>query len=217
MKILISAYACEPGQGSEPGVGWNFAQQMSKYHQVWVLTSNCHRFAIEAELARKSPSNLNFIYLDPFGLIIDWSQKGKLTQKWVYLHYYLWQITAYLVSRKLHQKISFDIVHHVTYVKYNSPSFLCLLPIPFIWGPVGGGEFTPKDFWSSLNFQSKIYEFLRNTACFIGECDPFVRLTARRSVLAWATTEDTAKKLRCLGAKKCSSIFSAWYISRRIS
>ncbi|WP_318780277.1 hypothetical protein [Atlanticothrix silvestris] len=43
MRILISAYACEPGQGSEPGVGWNVVREVSKYHHVWVLTSNCHR------------------------------------------------------------------------------------------------------------------------------------------------------------------------------
>ncbi|AFY43988.1 glycosyltransferase family 4 protein [Nostoc sp. PCC 7107] len=201
MKILISAYACEPGQGSEPGVGWNFIREMSKYHHIWVLTSNCHRPGIEAELARQPQPKLNFIYLDPFSLIIDWSQKGKITQKWVYIHYYLWQIKAYFIGRSLHHKILFDIVHHVTYVKYTSPSFLCLLPIPFIWGPVGGGELTPKSFWQSLNFRSKIYEFIRNTACFVGECDPFVHLTAKRSILAWATTEDTAKRLQYLGAK----------------
>ncbi|MBE9209860.1 glycosyltransferase family 4 protein [Nostoc sp. LEGE 06077] len=201
MKILISAYACEPRQGSEPGVGWNFVREISKYHQIWVLTSNCHRPAIEAELVRNSQPNLNFVYLDPFGLIIDWSQKGKFTQKWVYIHYYLWQIKAYFIGRSLHHKIGFDLVHHVTYVKYTSPSFLCLLPIPFVWGPVGGGELTPKNFWTSLNFRSKVYEFIRNTACFIGECDPFVRLTAQRSILAWATTEDTVKRLQYLGAK----------------
>ncbi|BAY15227.1 putative glycosyl transferase, group 1 family protein [Anabaenopsis circularis NIES-21] len=213
MKILISAYACEPGQGSEPGVGWNFIREMSKYHHLWVLTSNCHRPGIEAELARQPQLNLNFIYLDPFGLIIDWSQKGKSTQKWVYIHYYLWQMKAYFIGRLLHHQIKFDIVHHVTYVKYTSPSFLCLLPIPFIWGPVGGGEFTPKNFWQSLNFRSKIYEFIRNTACFIGECDPFVRLTAKRSILAWATTEDTAKRLQYLGAKNVQ-IYSQLGISQ---
>ncbi|MCC5634372.1 glycosyltransferase family 4 protein [Nostoc sp. CHAB 5844] len=201
MKILISAYACEPGQGSEPGVGWNVVREVSKYHQIWVLTSNCHRPDVEAELRRNPQPNLNFIYLDPFGLIIDWSQKGKPTQKWVYIHQYLWQIKAYFISRSLHQKIYFNIVHHVTYAKYTSPSFLCLLPIPFIWGPVGGGELIPKSFWPSLNLGSKIYEFLRNIACLIGECDPFVHLTARRSILALATTEATAKRLHHLGAK----------------
>ena len=27
MKVLVSAYACEPGWGSEPGVGWNCVRQ----------------------------------------------------------------------------------------------------------------------------------------------------------------------------------------------
>jgi len=29
-KILLSAYACEPKKGSEPGVGWNWAIQICK-------------------------------------------------------------------------------------------------------------------------------------------------------------------------------------------
>ncbi len=37
MRILISAYACAPGRGSEPGVGWNWAAQVSRSHEVWVL------------------------------------------------------------------------------------------------------------------------------------------------------------------------------------
>lgn len=201
MKILISAYACEPCQGSEPGVGWNVVREVSKYYDVWVLTSNCHRLAIESELERNPQPQLNFVYLDPFNLQINWHQNGKKTQKWVYIHYYLWQIKAYFVSLSLHKKIGFDILHHVTYVKYTSPCFLCFLPIPFILGPVGGGELIPAQFWQNLSFSSRIYEFVRNLACIIGEYDPVVRLTAKRSVLAWATTEDTAHRLRQIGAK----------------
>lgn len=201
MNILISAYACEPGQGSEPGVGWNVVRELSKYHHIWVLTSHCHRPGIETELARNPQLKLNFIYLDPFGLQINWNPQEKKNQKWVYIHYYLWQIKAYFVSLSLHKKIDFDISHHVTYVKYTSPCFLCLLPIPFIWGPVGGGELIPPNFWDSLSLYGKIYEFFRNLARVIGEYDPFVRLTARKSVLAWATTADTAHRLHQIGAK----------------
>ncbi|MFN6571194.1 glycosyltransferase family 4 protein [Dendronalium sp. ChiSLP03b] len=200
MKILISAYACEPGQGSEPEVGWNVVREVSKYHHVWVLTSNCHRLGIETELESNPLPNLNFVYLDPFGWVIDWSLKGKQTQKWVQFHYYIWQIKAYFVSYLLYQEIHFDIVHHVTYVKYSSPSFLSLLPIPFIWGPVGGGESTPKAFYKDFSLHSRIYELLRNLARWLGEQDPFVRLTARRSILAWATTDDTAQRLHHIGA-----------------
>lgn len=209
MKILISAYACEPGRGSEPGVGWNVVREVSKYHHVWVLTSNCHRPGIETELLKNPLPNLNFIYFDPFGWVIDWSLKGKQTQKWVHLHYYIWQIKAYFASRLLHQEIQFDITHHVTYVRYSSPSFISLLPIPFIWGPVGGGESTPKAFCKDFNLRGRIYEFLRNLIRWLGEQDPFVRLTARRSILAWATTNDTVQRLHHIGAKNvqiCSQL-----------
>ncbi len=201
MKVLLSAYACEPGRGSEPGVGWNMACQIAKHHEVWVLTSNTHRAAIEAELARHQPPNLNFVYLDPFGWVYDWSNEGKRSQWNIHLHYYLWQIWAYFVARSLYRQVNFDLSHHITYVKYSSPSFLVFLPIPFIWGPVGGGESAPKTFWQDFSFRGKIYETLRELARWVGEHDPFTRLTARRSLIALATTEDTATRLRQMGAK----------------
>ena len=30
-KVLIIAYACEPHQTSEPGVGWNFSSEISNF------------------------------------------------------------------------------------------------------------------------------------------------------------------------------------------
>ena len=38
LKIFISAYACEPEKGSEPGIGWNVVNELAKYHEVHVLT-----------------------------------------------------------------------------------------------------------------------------------------------------------------------------------
>lgn len=201
LKILLSAYACEPGRGSEPGVGWNTAREIARHHQVWVLVANAHRDQIETELRDRPLNNLHLVYLDPFGWVFDWSNEGKKLPIDVHLHYYLWQIWAYFIARGLHRKINFDLVHHVTYVKYFTPSFLALLPIPFIWGPVGGGESAPKAYSQGISNKALAYELLRNLARKIGELDPFVALTARRSSLAWATTEDTAKRLSHIGAK----------------
>ena len=50
MKILVSAYACEPGKGSEPGAGWLWARAAARRHEVWVLTRANNREAIEAAL-----------------------------------------------------------------------------------------------------------------------------------------------------------------------
>jgi glycosyltransferase involved in cell wall biosynthesis len=202
MKILISAYACEPNRGSEPGVGWNVVREVSKYHQVWAITSNCHRAGIEAEMAQNPVPNLQFIYVDPFGWLIDWSPAGKFSQKAVHLHYYLWQIWAYFLCRSLHQQIGWDVVHHVTYVRYSSPSFLSLLPIPFIWGPVGGGESAPAEFWQDFSLRAKVYETARHLLRSVGELDPFVQITAKNSAVIRATTEDTAKRLYKIGAEQ---------------
>jgi len=198
MKILISAYACEPGRGTELGVGWNTAREVARYHEVWVLTRpDDGREAIEAELARNPVPNLHFIY---FTLPV-WGDGWKMGQGAFQIHYYLWQIQAYFIALKLHRKIGFDLVHHVTFVKYSTPSFLSLLPIPFILGPVGGGESAPKAFSQDFSRRGKIYEFLRSLFRWVGERDPFTRMTVRRSILNWATTAETAERMTKMGAK----------------
>ena len=198
LKVLLSAYACRPGMGSEPGVGWNVSRELAKYHQVWVLTRGNNRPTIEAEIHQNPIPNLQIIYCD----FPDWAMAWKKGNRGVYLHYYLWQILAYFTAKKIHAQENFDLVHHVTYVRYSSPSFLSLLPIPFIWGPVGGGESTPQSFREEFSLKNHIYEFLRSLTHKAGEFDPFTRLTAHRSVLAWGTTNDTAKRLTAIGAKR---------------
>jgi len=198
LKVLVSAYACRPGEGSEPGVGWNLVRELVKYHQIWVITRENNRPFIEAELHKNPIPGLHFIYCDLPG----WMQQLNQGQNLVQLHYYLWQMSAYFTAGKLHHEVGFNLVHHVTYVRYWGPSFLSLLPVPFIWGPVGGGESVPKTFWHDFGLRGNAYEMLRNLARWLGEHDPFVRTTARRSILARATTEDTAQRLRKLGASK---------------
>ncbi len=194
MKVLLSAFACEPGQGSEEGVGWNAAVESAKHDEVWVITRKFCQPSIEAELAQNPCPYLHFSYVEPFG----WKENFKGRQGGLQLHYYLWQILAYLEARRLHQEVKFDVVRHVTYVKFWSPSLVCLLPVPFIWGPIGGGEAAPKPFWRDFNVKAKLYETARDIAQKIGERDPFTRLTAKRSILTLVTTEDTANRVKNL-------------------
>lgn len=200
MKVLLSAYACEPGRGTEPGVGWNTAWEMAKYHEVWVLTRpDDGKEAIEAELERNPNPNLHFIYftLPIFGSL--WKQGNSIA---FLIHYYFWQIQAYFVARQLHDEIGFEISHHVTFVKYSVPSFLALLPIPFIFGPVGGAESAPTAFAENFRWRGKIHEFLRGLSQWFGEKDPLTQMTVRRSVLSWATTPETAERLVKMGASR---------------
>jgi glycosyltransferase involved in cell wall biosynthesis len=196
LHILLSAYACEPGKGSEPGVGWNAALEIAKHHDVLVITRANNRSVIEAWLERNPVPKLRFAYFD----LPMWAMWWKRGPRGTRLYYYLWQIGVYFVARRLLPTTRVDVIHHATFVKYWVPSFLSLLPRPFVWGPVGGADSTPRVFWANLSGPGRSYELTRSIAQWFAELDPFLRLTARRSTIALATTEATASRLETLGA-----------------
>lgn len=197
LKVLMSAYACEPGKGSEPGVGWETVVEMSHFHDVWVITRANNQTIIESYLSKKGNLEPRFVYFD-FPRWVSFWKKGP---RCINLYYYMWQIGIYFVAKRLIKSVKFDLVHHVTFGKYWVPCFLSLLPFPFVWGVVGGGETVPESFYKNFSLKSKIFEKSRIMARFIGEHDPFVRITARRSNLAMAATSETKKRLVKLGAK----------------
>src|SRR5207302_2919126 len=129
VNVLISAYACRPDRGSEPGVGWNVVRQIARAHDVWVLTRAANRSSIESFLAREPLPRARFVYLD----LPRWARFWKQGRRGLRLYYYLWQLMAYRAGRRLHRAVAFDVVHHVTLVSYWMPSFLALLPLPFVW------------------------------------------------------------------------------------
>ena len=197
MKVLLSAYACAPGLGSEAEVGWNWVQQWARQHDVWVITRANNRGRIEEGLRHNPAPRARFVYLDLPKPLRFW----KNCLGGIHIYYYFWQLFAYRKARRLHQRVGFNLVHHVTFCTYWLPSFMALLRTPFIWGPVGGGESTPKSFRPALSLRGRMYEFFRDIGQWIGGMDPAVRMTARRASLALATTGDTAVQLRRLGCR----------------
>ena len=192
LRVLMSAYACEPGKGSEPGVGWNLAKAMAKRHDVWVLTRANNRVVIEAELAERPVPNLDFLYYD----LPRWARWWKRGGRGVQAYYYLWQLGAARIARLVHEKLNFDIAHHVTFGKYWAPAAAGFAGIPFIWGPVGGGESMPRTFLKGLSLRSRAYEWIRSLARWVGERGPLVRATAHRAKIAVAVAPETTHRLR---------------------
>ncbi|WP_218081540.1 glycosyltransferase family 4 protein [Anthocerotibacter panamensis] len=201
-KVLLSAYACRPDRGSEPGVGWNIAQELVRHcAQVWVVTRAENRPMITEALQQTPVPRLHFVYHD----LPDWA----VWRRQVRLHYYLWQTSVYFMARTLHQEVGFDLVQHVTYGRYCVPSSLAFLPVPFIWGPVGGAEAAPRAFREDFGLAGKLFEMLRDLSCWIGERDPLVRLTAARSALALAVTDETAARLQALKVRRVATTLSS--------
>lgn len=139
MKILLSAFACEPNRGSEPGVGWNWAVELAKYHEVWVLTRSNNREKIESVEAIK---NLHFIYYSVPGLKFLENYSKNLI---IHFYYTLWQRKIIKVIVKKNEKYNFDIAHHVTYNEFrNLPQIWKIRNIKTVVGPLGGGQTIEK-------------------------------------------------------------------------
>lgn len=196
-RVLVSAYACEPGKGSEPGVGWHIAIRLARFHDVWVLTRANNRAAIEAEMLSNPVSGLQFVYFD----LPAWARFWKRGGRGVQAYYYLWQLAALPMLLRLHERIGFDVAHHLTFGKYWAPAATAFLPVPSVLGPVGGGDSTPEAFLGDLSPAARRYERARSAARWLGERDPLVRWTVRRSSVCLAKTEATAVRLRRMGAK----------------
>ena len=194
MKILLSAYACEPNKGSEPEIGWKWATELCRLeNQVYVITRLNNKENIEKELKKKVFTNLKFIYFD----YPEWFLKifkGK-QNRFSYFYFYIWQIGIYFVARNLVKRINFDYIHHVTFGSYRIPSFLCLLNVPFIFGPVAGGEEIPKNLIKNFNIKSKIKEYFRNLDNKIIKISPILNIVFKNSYKIIATSIETKLKI----------------------
>jgi len=202
MKVLMSAYAFRPDMGSEPGIGWHWAAQAARDHDVWVITAEANRPAVEAALAARPIPTLHVVFHELSGWSRALAAIGRPARIHTYRHMYLWHITARSVARRLHARIQFDVAHHVTYGSIRNWSYLASLGIPFAWGPVGGGEQPGVRLLRSLPPVVQVKELVRNRCNALVAHDPLVRWTARSADIVLATTWDSARKLPGTAAYK---------------
>ena len=199
-NILISAYGCEPDKGSEPGAGWNWAVEVAKRHKVTVLTRANNRCSIEKELQVNPRPNMSFIYYD----LPESIKKYKKGQKGVQLYYALWQIGAYRYVKRLNQQHKFSMVFAVTFGTMWLPTLMYKLNVPFVWGPLGGGEGVPEVLWPQLTKKQALIERVRKINKYICLTNPWFHSACKHASALILRTEDS---LNCIPLKyrsKCS-------------
>jgi glycosyltransferase involved in cell wall biosynthesis len=160
LKILLSAYACEPDKGSEPGVGWNISKSLAQFHEVWVLTRENNRNKILNSLSKSKCNikNLHFVYYDlPRPLL--WMKRRKIIS--INLYYWLWQFFSVFFVKRIIKQNNIDLIHHITFNQFRGPLPGYFLNIPFIIGPIGGAEKIPFPLFKDLTLSHKFKELLR--------------------------------------------------------
>src|SRR5436309_1075040 len=187
LKVLMSAYACQPGKGSEHEVGWQWALQMARFHDVTVVTRRNRRVAIEEALKDFPPEHPrpSFVYHDLGTTLLR-------LKKWlrsVRVYYVLWQRSARHLVAGLHARHQFDLMHHVTFASYRYPIAISGHGVPVVWGPVGGIESIPLGLLPWRHPASLLMEMARNLHTWLHASSLYrLRRRAQAATLVLAST-----------------------------
>lgn len=186
MKILLIAYACEPNRGSEPGTGWNLAFNLAKNHDVTVITRPNNRSPIELQLLHQGNPGLTFLYIDPPSFLIYLKRIRILS---VQTFYVFWQRA---VSKTLNGNNHFDIVHQLTFNSFEiPPPFLKISNSLLIWGPIGGGQMTPRSLLGTFGVIGSAREAIRNLRVRLSANSKRVKDALRKSSLVLFANQET--------------------------
>ena len=214
-KVLVSAYACEPNVGSEPGVGWNWVLKMAQQHEeVHVVTRTGDRQIdkegnkyvrpskanIEAELAKMdNTGHIHFHYFDLPDKIsnLERSTAGDM------LNVYLWEIMAFFFMLKRFKRKEFDLVQKVTIVSHRFPSFAWFFGKKYIHGPIAGGERYPLKLLSIFTKKNRMKELIRYFFQMTPLFDPLIWFTYMNSDEIIAVTRESRSILPRPFQKKC--------------
>lgn len=189
-RVLVIAYAGEPGRGSEPGAGWGIVRAVSEFADCVVLTGPEHTAGIQQWLQINEDATSFVEVPEPRGA----SAAKKHRTTW-FLLYLWWLRRAYQLGRSLHAAAPFDAIYHATYSTYWLPTPAVRFAVPSIWGPVGGGVTTPLPLWGALGWRGIPGELLDWLAVRILALLPATRRTWRRATVRLVQNEATLSRL----------------------
>lgn len=187
-KIFVSTYACEPGLGSEIGVGWHWVLEMSKHFELWVLTRESNRGTIEPWIAEHPEfACIHFLYFD----LPKWARSWKKGMRGVRTYYNLWQYFTNGIVKRTMRENGIKVFHHLTYgnVLWKVSSFG--QKQFFVWGPVGGLETIPAEYSTHYARKSRLIEWVRRAAIKTLPLNFGFRKRCRKANLILCKTEIT--------------------------
>jgi len=197
MKILIAAAACHPTAGSEAYVGWQAITQLRGDHDLWVLTSGWCREGIESFL-EKNPDwqNVQFFYVDK---ALPDHPNRLVARMFSWIRYRRWCLLAAKVGERLAAEVKFDLAQHVTMATWRTGSPLSGIGVPWIWGPIGGGENFPATMLPVLSPVAIVFEIVRGLNSMIAKRSPSVRSAAGSAALVLPNNPETESLVVSLG------------------
>ncbi|MFF8375715.1 glycosyltransferase family 4 protein [Streptomyces sp. NPDC015661] len=204
LHIVLVAYGCDPTRGSEPAVGWGWAETLAERgHTVEVLTHpdrdnerQIRRRAAElGDVGRRiRPHVIPVPDLPSWAALLPGFVRDSARE---FLRYDGWQRRA-LAHARTHGLDRADLVHHVSYVSLQGGCALYRLGPPLVFGPVGGGQIAPHSHRRYLG-PAYLQEVVRTLRVRHLGRRPLCRATLREAAAVLVTNWDTDRRARRLG------------------
>ena len=165
LKVLINAYACSPGMGSEPGMAWNWVKNLAKFCELYIITEGEFRDKIEEVVPTLEQGKNMHFYFNPVSEEIRkmcWNQGD-----WRFYKYYRqWQWKTYLMAKDICEKEKIDVLHQLNMIGFREPGYLWKLSkengVPFVWGPIGGLKQFPTAYLKGSGLKMQLFMRLKN-------------------------------------------------------
>ncbi len=197
INVLINAYACSPGMGSEPGMAWNWCVYLAKHCKLHIITEGEFKDKIE-EFLPLIPynENLKFYYLPVSENVrkMCWNQGD-----WrFYLHYGAWQKRALRLALEVMQTNRIDVVHQLNMIGFREPGFLWQIPnVPFVWGPINAKEGVSLKYLAGAGIRNLLFIGLKNMITRLQLAySPRVKRAVDRAAFIVAASTDSANAIK---------------------
>lgn len=191
LAILVVAYACEPGRGSEPGAGWGLVEALGTFADCTVLVAPEHSARLEDHVRATGETRHRFVEVG----VPRWARYARWHRIPEFLTYLAWLRRARREALHLRGRQQFHVAHHATFAVYWLPSPVVDLELPTVWGPVGGAVVTPLQLWPLLGIRGVMGEVLDLVAVRLASWLRRTRRTWRRAGVRILQNSQTAKQL----------------------
>ena len=211
-NVLLIAYGCEPGRGSEAAIGWSHATATARRRPTWVVTHPRGRIALDAGIAEWNADRrhrpITAVYVDvprPLRRLESLGYAG------FNVYYYLWCLAAGRAAVRVHDRVGVALAQHVSLSRWWMPSPAAAVArrgAAFVWGPVGAGETMPWRLRRGIGARGHLTELSRAAARGLFRRDPRLRRCAALATLAAAEPRETAARFASLGIKNVERLMS---------
>ena len=199
MRILIEAYSCEPGEGSEKGVGWHTVCQLTSefQHDLVVITRAANREAIEGSGDLRA-RRVKWIFVDPPKLYDRIKRRGGLGLR---VYNMVWQREMRKAALEFLKENEVDVLHRLTFGSIVPPTLLAKLGLPLVVGPAGGAEMSPRRLLKGFPLRHRVKDSLRAILFRVVTCLPASKRAYQDCAVALGATDVSVKALQKLGVQ----------------